>query len=412
MRPFSRFPFSPLLLALAASVLVPLSAEAGGGNALVIGESSYAGVTVLPNCQHAADLLSARLRGLGFTVDELVDASAGATRVAINRFAGDVASMPDQPSFAYVCGAGITEERRLFLLASDVDLQLPLDPETQGVVVPALLNAIDGSNGTLIGELAMQSTGDERPTLEALRDRLPSGLHLAVTMTDAQHAGSLGRVLAEDATPLTGGWDGLAPVLRAHADKSVVALYAPPPAPQQPPAAVATPAPPPATKPTPPTAPASDTGPAPAIAPASDTAPPPKSAPAPVAAAAPPPPPPPPDLAPATPTTPAPQTAMIAPLPVISIPPAPPEQPVARPPRPAEPARIRPPRGASYPRVSGLRAERLQIALRDQGLYNGPVDGVMDTRTIMAIRAYQISIGRPSSGTLTGSEIIQLLNSR
>jgi hypothetical protein len=36
----------------------------------------------------------------------------------------------------------------------------------------------------------------------------------------------------------------------------------------------------------------------------------------------------------------------------------------------------------------------------------------MDTRTIMAIRAYQISIGRPSSGTLTGSEIIQLLNSR
>jgi hypothetical protein len=408
MRPLSRFPFPRLpLLAFAASVLLPLSAEAGGGNALVIGESSYAGVTVLPNCQHTADLLSARLRGLGFTVDELVDAPAGETRVAINRFAGDVASMPEQPSFAYVCGAGITEEQRLFLLASDVDLQLPLDPETQGVVVPALLNAIDGSGGTVIGEFAMQSTSDERPTLEALRARLPSGLHLAVTMTDAQHAGSLGSVLAEDTTPLTGGWDGLALVLRARADRSAVALYAPLPALQPPPPAVVTPAATPATKPNPPTAPASDTGPGPA--PASDTAPPPASAPAPVAVAAPPPPPPSPDAAPATP---APQASMLAPLPVISIPPAPPEQPVARPPRPAQPARVEPPRGHSYARESNLRAERLQIALRDQGLYTGPVDGVMDTRTIMAIRAYQISIGKPSSGTLTGSEIIQLLNSR
>ena len=85
---------------------------------------------------------------------------------------------------------------------------------------------------------------------------------------------------------------------------------------------------------------------------------------------------------------------------------------MARPPRPAQPARVEPPRGHSYARESNLRAERLQIALRDQGLYTGPVDGVMDTRTIMAIRAYQISIGKPSSGTLTGSEIIQLLNSR
>jgi peptidoglycan hydrolase-like protein with peptidoglycan-binding domain len=55
---------------------------------------------------------------------------------------------------------------------------------------------------------------------------------------------------------------------------------------------------------------------------------------------------------------------------------------------------------------------RLQSALRDQGLYRGPVNGMMNTQTVMAIRAFQISIGKPSSGTLTGPEIVQLLNSR
>lgn len=395
MRPFFRFPFWPLLGALAASLLSPLPAAAAGGNALVIGESSYAGVATLPDCRQAADLLSARLRHLGYAVDEIIDASADDARVALNRFAGDVASTPDQPSFAYVCAAAATEEQRLFLLPSDVDLHQPYDPETQGIVIPVFLNAMRGSDGTLVGELALQSGGDQRPTLDALRARLPTGLHFALTMSDAQHAGSVGLVLASSGTPLTAQWDALVPSLRAQAQKTAVAVYAPVPVAAVP---VATPAPAAAKPLLPAKAPAVAT-PAPVTVAAPATAP----APAPVAAATAPVP------APAAPT---PQAPPLPPLPVLAIPPAPPEQAVAAAPKVAQTAHAKHPEVSSYARSPNLRFERLQTALRDQGLYQGPVNGVMNTRTIMAIRAYQISIGKPSSGTLTGPEIIQLLNNR
>lgn len=349
-------------LAVSASVLQPLSAEAAGGNALVIAESAYADVSALPDCRHAADLLSARLRHLGFAVDEIVDAPAGAARGAVSRFASDVASMRGQPSFAYVCAAATTDEQRLFLLPSDVNLQQPSDPETQAIVVPALLNALRGSGGTLVAELAMQGHAEERRSMNALRARLPSGLHLALTMSDAAHAGSVGRVLAENTTPLTSGWDALVPALRAHAANAAVTLFAPVPVP--PPASIVAPAP----------------APAPVVAPA--------------LAAVPSPPVPP-------------STPQAAPPPAIAHPDAaaPPQARLAQtvPTRP----RVPPPSHRS-----NRRLQRLQTALRDHGLYRGPVTGMMNQSTIMAIRAYQISIGEPSSGTLTGLEIVQLLNSR
>jgi hypothetical protein len=365
MRSFSRL----LLGVLAASVLMPLSAEAAGGNALIIAESTYAGVSALPDCRHAADLLSVRLRHLGFAVDEIVDAPSGDVRVAITRFAGNVAEMPGQPRFVYVCAAATTEEQRLFLLPSDVDLHGSSDPETQGIVVPALLNALRGSGGTLVAEFAMQSSAYERPSLEALRARLPAGLHLGLTMSDAPHAGSVGRVLADARTPLTAGWDALVPALRAREADAAVSLYAPVPAP--PPVPI-----------TPPT-PVAVSAPVPAPAPA----------PAPVAVATPP--------APSPAPTPESVISPEAPGPVVP-PPARLAQTVPAKPRPATTVAPR----------SNRRLLRLQSALRDQGLYRGPVNGMMNTQTVMAIRAFQISIGKPSSGTLTGPEIVQLLNSR
>lgn len=381
-----------LLAALVLMVLLPRPTQAANGQALVIGESNYADAAALPACRQAADLVSARLRRLGFAVDELVDASVGDTRVAINRFAGDVASAPGQASLAYVCAAATTEEQRLFLLPSDAGMQRPLEPETQGIVVPALLNAMRGSDGTLVGEFVMQAGAAERQALDGLRARLPPGLHLALTISDAPHAGSVGRVLASHATPLPTDWYGLAGELQARADKMTVTLYAPTPAPPAGATAAsvttATSLPPatsvPTTKPTPivnPPGPASTASPRAAAA-----------------------------VQPANPATPAPHLKLLAPLPVIAIPPAPVQTAVAAARLPA-PSPVKSQQVSPSMRWSNPRYKRLQSALHDQGLYSGPLDGIMSARTIMAIRAFQISIGKPSSGTLTSAEVIALLNS-
>jgi hypothetical protein len=349
--------FWSLVGALVATTLLPLSAQAASGTAIVIGEETYAGVAALPNCRHAADLVSARLHELGFAVDELIDASVGETRVGINRFAGELASMPGQPSFAYVCAAATAEEQRLFLLPSDVDLRLPFDPETQGIVIPALFNAMRGSIGTFVGDFTFQSGANEASTLDALAARLPAGLHLALTMSDAPHAGLAGTVFADGTTPLLMDWDKLTSALRARVDRKAAALYAPPPGLQ--PASAAT-----------------------SVATAT--------------------------VEPAA--TPALSPALLAPQPEIAVPPAPPETAVAAA-KEAPPSHESDRHPSSYTRWSSLRFKRLQSALRDHGVYSGPSDGTMSTRTIMAIRAYQVSIGQPPSGALTGPEVIQLLNS-
>ena len=69
-----------------------------------------------------------------------------------------------------------------------------------------------------------------------------------------------------------------------------------------------------------------------------------------------------------------------------------------------------PPREAQRPFARSDRVARLQSAMIGQGIYTGPVDGVMNERTRSSIRSWQGRLGDPRTGTLTQMEVVRLLN--
>ncbi|KGM30573.1 peptidoglycan-binding domain-containing protein, partial [Inquilinus limosus] len=78
---------------------------------------------------------------------------------------------------------------------------------------------------------------------------------------------------------------------------------------------------------------------------------------------------------------------------------------------PAAPAAAAPVQATQPPaRPTDSRTGRIQAALARRGFYAGSPSGRMDGRTREAIRAFQASIGDPSSGVLTQIQIAKLLN--
>ena len=253
MRPLLRRPRAAALAALAAAVtwLAAPANASSAGTALVIGIGTYAGRPVLPSCSQTAHLLSGRLRRLGFTVEEQVDEPAAAVREAVTSFAGSVPAATSPAPLIFVCGEATSVGERLFLLPSDVDLQQPLHPETQGVVVRALLNALADTSGTLIAEFGTPRGTDAAAASTALRDSLPHGLHLLLAIGDGRQAGTLGDRLSDETTPLDQGWYGIASALQAQPAHPAypILMAAPlptPPAPAPAPAPLPPAVPPPA----------------------------------------------------------------------------------------------------------------------------------------------------------------------
>ena len=346
--------FAAALLALPGTE----SQAASGGIALVVGNGQYSGQPALPDCSRTAHAVSARLQQLGFTVNETIDASAVSLRDALGDFAARAkATQETLPALVYVCAEAAAVDRRLFVLPSDVDLQQSLRPETQGVVLRALLNALAGTKGTMVAELSALPGTDTTPATAALQEALPEGLHLALTIGDGKQAPTLGARLASDGTALDQGWDRLAAALQGSPQgaPTAITLYEPPPMPPQ-------------------------------AAPAAAPAPAPAPAPVPMVAAAP------------APLQPAPTLAAAGIAPGGAI-----KRPADKHPD-AKPARQKP--------SGDERTRRLQDALTQNGFYSGPLDGVADARTVQAILSYQISLGDPATGSLTQTEVVHLLNDR
>ncbi|KAA5612733.1 peptidoglycan-binding protein [Rhodovastum atsumiense] len=227
--------------------MVPFApaAAADRGIALLIGNDVYAGHPQHSGCRPAVQALRERLRQDGFTVMERLDAPAVALRAALDDFAAQRADGGTGAALIYVCGAAAAEGQRLFVLPADTDLQKPLRPETQGIIVQALLNALDGSGGTLVAELGLPPDDNAAAALAVLRRRLPSGLHMALWTGPGAGLGALGQGARPDA-----GWDAFARALPRPEHGEVLLLPPPaPPAPPAPPIATAPPAPEPAAPP-------------------------------------------------------------------------------------------------------------------------------------------------------------------
>jgi hypothetical protein len=343
-------------LAAAALMLDAAGSQAASSRiALVVGDGQYAGQPALPACGKAAHAVSAFLRQEGYTVNEAIDGSAVALRDALSDFAGRAAAF-HEPALVYVCAEATAVDRRLFVLPSDVDLHGPLRPETQGIVLRALLNAMAGTQGIMVAELSLLPGADPAPVAAALQEALPDGLHLALTVGDGKQAGTLGNRLASNAKALEQGWDRLSAALQGPSNSvpAAISLYEPPPAP---PAAIAV-----ATL-------------APAVSPPGTV----------------------------LPGAPADKDEMAEA--------ATPGSPPIQPPEVTQTAKTAPDAKTARVRPTGEdRVRRLQAALTRRGFYHGPLDGIADARTVQAILAYQISVGDPPSGTLTQTEIIRMLN--
>jgi Putative peptidoglycan binding domain len=240
-----------LLLTAALVLRAGPAAAAPGGTALVIGDGQYPGQSLLPACSQAAHAVAARLRRLGYAVDQAIDVPASAVRDVLDSFATHVAAVPEQPTLVYVCAQAAAVGSRLFVLPSDVDLRETVRPETQGIVVRTLFRILAGTQGSLVMEFGVPAGTSAASAATTLRQALPDGLHLALTIGDGRQAGAFGRRLASDATDPAQGWESLAAALRGAGPDaaSATTVFAPAPtpaalAPSAPaPAALAPPAP-------------------------------------------------------------------------------------------------------------------------------------------------------------------------
>jgi hypothetical protein len=346
-------------------------AVAASGQALVIGEASYASLPALPGCALSAHAVAAALRGLGFAVDEQVDGSSGALYAAIGGLTKRLAAAPKAPAFVYFCGYATRYEDRPFVLPVSASVDRPADALTQGLLAKTLVGAASGGK-TAAAVLALDTVampnGPAVLPLDALmRPALPPTLGYIATVTRAP--GNTPTPFATALVPLLHGTKvdsgrlltdiqqqmaGLktAAVVSLHVPDTVMSLTAPPVVAQ--PVVAATPAP-------------------------SSSA----ATPAPSSSAA----------------TPA-ASPPVAPAAAVGSPAAPP---------PASVAAVK-----ALPDEDQMTDDQrrlVQRALAHLGYYDARTDGVFGPETHAAIRRWQHEVHAPMTGHLTAGEASKLASS-
>ena len=134
---------SVLWLALAA-VASPAAAEPR--LALVIGNSTYAGLPPVPACAASVSVVSAALKRAGFDVTERLNVSNGRMGAAITEFGDAIARTPDAVAVAYACGYAVGYDGRVFLLPASATIERETDVLTQGVVARLLVGTVVASD--------------------------------------------------------------------------------------------------------------------------------------------------------------------------------------------------------------------------------------------------------------------------
>ena len=126
------------------------------GQALVVGEASYASLPPLPGCALSAHAVAAALRGLGFVVDEQDDGSSGELYGAIGALTRQLTAAPQTPTLVYFCGYATSYEDRPFVLPVSASVRRPSDALTQGLLAKTLLEVVSGGKAAT-GVLALDA---------------------------------------------------------------------------------------------------------------------------------------------------------------------------------------------------------------------------------------------------------------
>jgi hypothetical protein len=111
--------------------------------ALVIGNSSYETVTVLPNPANDAKAMTEFLKGAGFDVVAAPNLAQNEMRQAISNFAGMVAAKgPDTVALVFYAGHGLQVDGENFLVPIDARIQREADVPMQAMRLADLMNIL------------------------------------------------------------------------------------------------------------------------------------------------------------------------------------------------------------------------------------------------------------------------------
>ena len=129
-----------LLAVVAVFLLSALPALAEKRIALVIGNSGYERIGVLPNAANDAVLISDSLRATGFEVTALTDLSEDAMGEALDEFAAD--AITADVAAVYFAGHGIQYERVNYLMPVDARLNSAAAIAREGIALDQIMDAL------------------------------------------------------------------------------------------------------------------------------------------------------------------------------------------------------------------------------------------------------------------------------
>jgi hypothetical protein len=132
-----------MFLGLTGLMLWPAGASAESRIALVVGNSAYKTVTVLPNPANDAKAMSDLLLAAGFEVISRPDLSQSEMRRALRDFAADVALKgPDTVALVYFAGHGLQIEGENYLVPVDAKIERESDVAIEAVRLADVMSAL------------------------------------------------------------------------------------------------------------------------------------------------------------------------------------------------------------------------------------------------------------------------------
>jgi hypothetical protein len=142
-------PRKSLSLILLFLVIPLLALQAQQKYALVIGNGAYTGITRLSNPVNDAADISAALRGLGFTVDQVTNAGRVQMEEAVTRLKNRLNAARGSYGFFFYAGHGVQSGGENYLIPVDANIPSEAYLRDRSVSMQAVLDELNAAGNTL-----------------------------------------------------------------------------------------------------------------------------------------------------------------------------------------------------------------------------------------------------------------------
>jgi uncharacterized caspase-like protein len=200
-----------LVTLMAAFLFVGVASASVPGKkvALIIGNGAYKHAVELPNPKRDAMLMSATLRGAGFTVIEGVDLDKAGMAAIIDQFTE--AAYDSEVALVYYSGHGLQVDGHNYLIPVDAQLEKAAQLQTRTISVDQLLTTLPPDPA--VSMIILDACRDN-PLARSLAKALPAsrsnsmGAGLAPVQASGQSTGSGGLLIAYATDPGAVAYDG------------------------------------------------------------------------------------------------------------------------------------------------------------------------------------------------------------